>query len=142
MGKIKNILPAGELESEQGFADRKFDDALQYLVDKGAIPGFIVIRRNSIIDREGIDRLIPLPSGLTVAIQIKPKQFKHHFKKELLRHLKIHPLVVCIFGIEKRDSIRRLARRIIRKINRMIRKTSEINLTTELGTQPQPKAPP
>ena len=140
MGKIKNILPAGEPDPGQGFADRKFDEALRYLVDRGAIPDFIVIRRNSAIDGEGIDRLVPLPGGLMVAIQIKPKR-RHHFKKELLHHLKIHPLVVCIFGIEKRESIRRLARRVIRKINKMIRKTNEIRLNNELQVQPPSKAP-
>lgn len=127
------------MDPGQGFADRKFDEALQYLVNKGAIPGFMVIRRNSTIDREGIDRLVPLPGGLVAAIQIKPKH-RHHFKKELLHHLEIHPLVVCIFGIEKREPVRRLARRIIRKINKMIRKTSEIRISHE--PQAQPKAPP
>lgn len=134
MGKTDNILPAGEFEPGQGFADRKFDQALQHLVDKGAIPGYLVIRRNSTIDGEGIDRLILLPGGLAAAAQIKSKH-KHRFKKEILRHLEIHPLVLCIFGVEKRESVRRLSIRIMRKLNKMIRQTKEIGFRIEPNPQ-------
>lgn len=135
MGKTDNILSAGESDPDQGFADRKFDQALQHLVNKGAIPGYLVIRRNSTIDNEGIDRLILLPGGLVAVAQIKPKHFKHRFKKELSHHLEIHPLILCIFGIEKRESIRRLSVRIIRKLNKMIRQTREIDFRTEPNQQ-------
>ena len=128
MGKSGNILPAGEIDQQQGFADKKFDAALQQLVAKNVIPGFLIISRNSTIDKEGIDRLIILPGGLTVAVQIKPKHPRHHFNKKILRHLELYPLIVCIFGIERRESVRRLARRIIRKINKMIRKTQELSM--------------
>lgn len=127
MGQSKDRQPPDNfISTEQGFADRKFDIALQYLLEHNVILGYVVIRRNSVIDREGIDRLVVLPSGLVAAIQIKAKNSRHNFQKELQRHLRIHPLIVCIFGIEKRHHTRYLARRIVRKINRMIRKTREI----------------
>lgn len=142
MGEEKVAISLPEnLDSGQGFADKQFDAALKYLADRRVIPGFIVIRRNTIIDREGIDRLIVLPSGLVVAAQIKPKRSRHGLRKEIKRHIKSHPLIFCIFGIEKRHSARHLARRIVKKINKMIRKTQELDFRFEPQILPQPPTP-
>ena len=135
-------MPSVNLNSEQGFADRKFDLALQYLTEQKVIPGFIVVRRNTNIDKAGIDRLIVLPGGLVVAAQIKPKYSSRDFRKKMVHHFELHPLIVCIFGIENQQSVQRLARRITSKINKLIRHTHEIGFGTIFSNQPVKPPPP
>lgn len=110
-------------EAEARFdAETRFEQALQLLTRDGKLKGYIHAKHNGDLDVQGIDFLIfPRGTSLVFAAQVKTKKKHSAFRAALERHLKIHPLVQEVFGIEPRHQPDHIAFRVMKRIGKRIR---------------------
>lgn len=112
-------------------AAEKVRQACEILLKEKKILGFHFSRDNGELDSAGIDFLIYLHGGLIYFGQIKSRKSGGYFKKVVEEHHRKHPLVRDVYGITQRDQPWRIALRIRKKINKMIRRTKELQWISE-----------
>lgn len=104
-------------DAELPDAEAQFEKALQLLAREGRIKGYIRAKRNGELDVQGIDFIVfPRGTSFVFAAQVKSKRKRNEFQSALEWHLKIHPLVPELFGIEPRHSPQHIAFRVMKRI--------------------------